>query len=49
MLEKLSAFNNKIVTFQEVKTDFEIYFEDFELFWYTKPMNTLRKFGLLVL
>ena len=49
MLEKLSVFNDKIVTFQEIKTDFEINFEDFELFWYSKPINTLKESGLLVL
>jgi hypothetical protein len=37
------------LTFQEIKTDFESNFEDFELFWYSKPLNTLRDFGLLVL
>ncbi len=37
------------LTFQEIKTDFESSFEDFELFWYSKPVNTLRDFGLLVL
>lgn len=49
MLEKISVSKNKIYTFQEIKSDFETHLEDFELFWYSKPMNTLRKFGLLVL
>jgi hypothetical protein len=30
-------------------TDFETHFEDFELFWYSKPVKTLRDYGLLVL
>jgi hypothetical protein len=49
VLEKVSIFNSKTYSFQEVKVDFESKFEDFELFWYSKPMNTLRDFGLLVL
>ena len=48
-LEKVSISNTKIFTFQEIKTDFETQFEDFELFWFSKPITTLRDFGLLVL
>ena len=49
MLDKISVSNAKIYTFQEIKTNFETDFEDFELFWFSKPLNTLRDFGLLVL
>lgn len=49
ILQKISVSNSKIYSFQEVKSDFEIHFNDFELFWYSKPVNTLRDFGLLVL
>ena len=49
ILKKITVSNSKNYTFQEVKTDFETQFEDFELFWYSKPINTLREFGLLVL
>ncbi|PWA10812.1 B12-binding domain-containing radical SAM protein [Flavobacterium laiguense] len=49
MLQKISVSNTKTFSFQEVKTDFESQLEDFELFWYSKPVNTLREFGLLVL
>jgi hypothetical protein len=48
-LEKISVLNAKTVTFQEIKADFESDLEDFELFWYSKPMTTLRDFGLLTL
>jgi hypothetical protein len=48
-LEKIRVSNAKTATFQEIKADFEIDLEDFELFWYSKPMNTLRDFGLLLL
>ncbi|PZX94905.1 radical SAM protein [Flavobacterium aquariorum] len=49
MLQKISVSNAKTYSFQEVKTDFEQQLEDFELFWYSKPVNALREFGLLVL
>ena len=54
ILEKIAINNSalsgaKLLSFQELKTDFENQFENFELFWYSKPMNTLRSFGLLVL
>lgn len=49
MLERLSVHNNRIYTYQEIKADFETQFEDFELFWYSKPINVLRDFGLLAL
>jgi hypothetical protein len=49
ILQKMAVSNTKTYSFQEVKTDFETSLEDFELFWYSKPVNTLREFGLLVL
>lgn len=49
ILTKITISNAKNYTFQEVKTDFETNLDDFELFWYSKPINTLREFGLLVL
>ncbi|POY39622.1 radical SAM protein [Flavobacterium alvei] len=49
MLEKISVSNAKTFSFKEIKSDFETSLEDFELFWYSKPVNTLREFGLLVL
>jgi hypothetical protein len=48
-LENISIHNEKKTTFSQLKADFETQFEDFELFWYTKPIATLREFGLLVL
>lgn len=36
-------------TYKQLKQDFESQFEDFELFWFSKPMTTLRQHGLLVL
>jgi len=49
ILEKIHISNEKVFSFAEVKTDFEAEMENFELFWYSKPVNTLREFGLLVL
>jgi hypothetical protein len=41
---------NKVSSFQQVKESYEnAGLEDFELFWYSKPVNTLREYGLLVL
>ncbi len=48
ILKKITFQNKKIYTFQEIKADFEsLDFEDFEIFWFSKPVNTLREFGLL--
>ncbi|WP_119792547.1 B12-binding domain-containing radical SAM protein [Flavobacterium anhuiense] len=49
ILSKIAVSGSKNYTFQEIKNDFETELEDFELFWYSKPINTLREFGLLVL
>ena len=48
-LETISVCNDNKLTFIQLKSDFENHFEDFELFWYSKPINTLRDFGLLIL
>ena len=50
ILNLISTKNAKIYTFQEVKKHFETFgLDDFELFWYSKSVNTLRDYGLLVL
>ncbi|ESU26286.1 hypothetical protein FLJC2902T_27660 [Flavobacterium limnosediminis JC2902] len=50
LIKKMSVANDKKITFNEVKSDYESFgLEDFELFWYSKPINTLRDFGLLAL
>jgi hypothetical protein len=49
MLQKIAVSNEQVYTFQEIKADFETTMEHFELFWYSKPINSLRGFGLLVL
>lgn len=49
MLEFLSVNNENSYTFSTLKTNFETNFEDFELFWYSKPVLLLQQHGLLVL
>ena len=49
LLSRLRPTGLKLMTLQEVKSDYEgAGFEDFELFWDNKPVNTLHKAGLLV-
>ena len=47
MLEKIAAQNPKPLTFEAIKSDYETSFEHFELFWFSKPFDTLRDFGLI--
>ena len=49
LLSKIDINNKTQITLQQVKQDYEAAgLEDFELFWDNKPMNTIRKAGLLV-
>jgi hypothetical protein len=34
---------------KDIKQDFETHFDDFELFWFSKPLISMRKSGLLIL
>jgi len=47
-LKKISISNSKRYTLQELKSDFELNFENFELFWFSKPVVTLKSYGLLI-
>ena len=49
LLQLTSYKNNKLLTIKEVKNSFETQFENFELFWQSKPFQKLRTVGLLVL
>lgn len=40
---------HKPQSFKQLKTSFETEFEDFEVFWHSKPIDILRDSGLLVL
>lgn len=48
-LELISVSNDKLLTISQLKESFESEWDDFELFWFSKPMDKLRQFGLLVL
>jgi len=48
-LDRITVQENNSLTFAQLKEDFESHFENFELFWYSKPIKKLRNFGLLVL
>jgi hypothetical protein len=49
LLKTLKSVSNQPLLLKDIKMDFESQFEDFELFWFSKPMNSLRNSGLLVL
>ncbi|MBK5191765.1 MAG: radical SAM protein [Flavobacteriaceae bacterium] len=49
VLEQLTPHQEKQTSFAQLKNDFETYFEDFELFWFSKPIRQLKEHGLLVL
>jgi hypothetical protein len=49
LLPNISIHQQPHLSLQAVKADYEAAgLEDFELFWDNKPMNTMRKAGLLV-
>jgi hypothetical protein len=48
-LEKISVYTDSKLTFAQLKSDFEKEFNDFELFWFSKPIQVLRNASLLVL
>ena len=49
IIPKLTPNQEKTTTFAQLKTDFETKFDNFEIFWFSKPMLTLKEFGLLEL
>ena len=50
IIADLSVQNAKPKSLQQLKNDYEEKgLEDFELFWHSKPLKTLKSFGLLVL
>lgn len=50
ILEAVSVSAPKTMTFAQIKTDYESSgLEDFELFWYSRPVQRLRGSGLLML
>ncbi len=49
ILDQLMPTNEKLVSFSQLKQNFETDFEDFELFWFSKPIEVLKSNGLLTL
>ena len=49
VLETLTPTSEKQTSFSQLKSDFETHFDDFELFWFSKPINSIKELGLLVL
>ncbi|PKQ62019.1 radical SAM protein [Labilibaculum filiforme] len=49
VLKKISVMEENELTLGDLKADFEQQFDEFELFWYSKPINQLRENALLVL
>jgi radical SAM superfamily enzyme YgiQ (UPF0313 family) len=48
VLEENSIENAKKPTIQQLKNQFEESFEDFELFWFSKPMQQLKENGVIL-
>jgi len=48
ILKENSVNNSKKATIQQLKNDFEENFEDFELFWFSKPMQQLKENGVIL-
>jgi hypothetical protein len=49
LLKKISVYEGAVYSLLQIKSEYEIEFEDFELFWFSKPIIQLRNNGLLVL
>jgi radical SAM superfamily enzyme YgiQ (UPF0313 family) len=45
-LKKISVSNTKLYSLLEIKADYESKFENFELFWFSKSIQTLRQHSL---
>ena len=49
VLESIHVAASEIpTTYEALKTDFEAQFEDFEGFWFSKPMSKLRQLGIIM-
>ncbi len=40
---------NKTILINNIKNNFELNFADFEIFWYSKPMQTLKENGVILI
>ena len=49
IIDEISVCNDGIKTYAQIKLDFETYFDDFELFWFSKPLQQHKNKALLTL
>ena len=49
LLKTIKSVSHQPLLLKDIKLDFESQFEDFELFWFSKPITLLRNSGLLVI
>ena len=47
-IDEISIHSNKNITFNQLKAKYELDFDDFELFWYSKPMQILKENGVIL-
>jgi hypothetical protein len=48
IINENSLQNSNKLTLQQMKVDFEEQFADFELFWFSKPMQVLKENGVVL-
>ncbi len=48
-MEECSVYSQNHMSIAKIKADYESIFEDFEIFWFSKNMNLIKKNGLLVI
>ena len=44
----LGEMADVMITFNQLKAKYELDFDDFELFWYSKPMQILKENGVIL-
>lgn len=47
-IDEISIHSNKNLTFNQLKAKYELDFDDFELFWYSKPIQILKVNGVIL-
>ena len=47
-IDEISIHADKNLTFNQLKAKYELDFDDFELFWYSKPMQILKEHGTIL-
>ena len=48
-MEENSIEKAQKLTLQNLKSNFEDHFEDFELFWFSKPLKQLKENGIILI